>query len=105
MRARRTGMIVNVGSIGGKVVLPWLTLYSVSKYAVGALTDGLRMELKRDGVHTMLVCPGYVKTGFQKNVRSGQAPEKVQKARRFAITAGGSARTPSAAAWSATRAP
>jgi short-subunit dehydrogenase len=34
----------------------------------------------------MLVCPGYVKTGFQKNVLAGQAPDKVQKARRFAIT-------------------
>ena len=45
MRARHSGMIVNVGSIGGKVVLPWMTLYSASKYALGALTEGLRMEL------------------------------------------------------------
>ena len=38
------------------------------------------------GVRTMLVCPGYVLTGFQKNVRAGQAPQKVQEGRRFAIT-------------------
>jgi short-subunit dehydrogenase len=87
MRARRSGMLVNVGSIGGKVVLPWMTLYSVTKSALGALTEGQRIELMRDGVRTMLVCPGYVKTGFQNNVRAGQSPEKVQKARRFAITA------------------
>jgi short-subunit dehydrogenase len=86
MRSRRSGMIVNVGSIGGKIVLPWMTLYTVSKYAVGALTEGLRMELRRDGVRTMLVCPGYVKTGFQQNVLSGQAPGKVLSGRRFAIT-------------------
>jgi short-subunit dehydrogenase len=86
MRAQRSGMLVNVGSIGGKVVLPWLTLYSVTKSALGALTEGQRVELMCDGVRTMLVCPGYVKTGFQQNVRSGQAPEKVQNARRFAIT-------------------
>ena len=86
MRARRSGMLVNVGSIGGKVVLPWMTLYSVTKSALGTLTEGQRMELMRDGVRTMLVCPGYVKTGFQKNVRAGQAPEKVMNARRFAIT-------------------
>src|SRR5450759_4886792 len=79
-------MLVNVGSIGGKVVLPWMTLYSVTKSALGALTEGQRIELMRDGVRTMLVCPGYVKTGFQKNVRFGQSPEKVQKARCFAIT-------------------
>jgi len=86
MRERHSGMVVNVGSIGGKMVLPWMTVYSASKFAVGALTEGLRMELMRDGVRTLLVCPGYVLTGFQKNVRSGEAPEKVKQGRRFAIT-------------------
>ena len=69
-------MIVNVGSIGGKMTLPWMTLYSASKYAVAALTEGLRMELMRDGMRTMLVCPGYVKTGFQQHVTAGEAPER-----------------------------
>ena len=80
-------MIVNVGSIGGKMTLPWMTVYSASKYAVGSLTEGLRMELKRDGIRTMLVCPGYVKTGFQQHVTAGEAPEKVKQSRRFAVTA------------------
>src|SRR5471030_3030789 len=62
MRARKSGMVVNVGSIGGKMTLPWLTIYSASKYAVGALTEGMRMELMRDGIRTLLVCPGYVLT-------------------------------------------
>jgi short-subunit dehydrogenase len=87
MRARRTGVVVNIGSIAGKVTLPWMTLYSATKSAVGALTEGLRMELRRDGVHAMLVCPGYVTTGFQKNVLAGAAPPLVVRARRFAITA------------------
>jgi short-subunit dehydrogenase len=80
-------MIVNIGSIGGKMVLPWSTLYSASKYAVGALTEGLRMELRHDGVHAMLVCPGYVKTGFQEHVRGGDVPADVLRSRRYAITA------------------
>ncbi len=87
MRARRSGMIVNVGSIGGKVPLPWMTLYCASKYALGALTEGLRMELKRDGIRTMIVCPGYVKTAFQRNARGGPIPSSVERGRRFAITA------------------
>lgn len=87
MRARRSGTIVNVGSIGGKVTLPWMTLYSSTKFAVGSLTEGLRMELRGSGVHAMLVCPGYVTTGFQKNVLAGAAPPLVVRARRFAITA------------------
>jgi len=87
MRERRSGMVVNVGSIAGKMTLPWLTIYSASKYALGSLTEGLRMELRADGVRAMLVCPGYVLTGFQKNVIAGQAPPKVLEGRRFAVTA------------------
>jgi short-subunit dehydrogenase len=86
MREKRSGMIVNVGSIGGKMTLPWMTLYSASKYAVGSLTDGLRMELRRDNVKAMLVCPGYVKTGFQEHVMAGHAPDGMIRARRMAIT-------------------
>jgi short-subunit dehydrogenase len=85
MRERRAGMIVNVGSIAGKVSLPWMTLYSVSKCALSSLTEGLRMELRRDNIRTMIVCPGYVKTAFQQHVRAGQPPERVIKGRRFAI--------------------
>jgi short-subunit dehydrogenase len=86
MRERHSGCIVNVGSIAGKVTLPWMTLYSASKSAVGALTEGLRGELRRDGVHAMLVCPGYVKTRFQQNVIGGAPPTDIQRSRRFAIT-------------------
>lgn len=87
MRARGAGMVVNVSSIAGKVPLPWLTLYSASKFAVGAFTEGLRMELKRDGVRTMLVCPGYVRTAFQQHAGGGAAPDAILKARRFTISA------------------
>ena len=86
MRKRRSGTIVNVSSIGGKMPLPWMTLYSASKYAVTGLTEGLRMELRADGVKTLLACPGYVTTGFQQNVLTGQAPASVVRARRQAIT-------------------
>jgi len=86
MRARHSGMIVNVGSIAGKMTLPWLTIYSASKCALGALSDGMRMELRRDGVRTMIVCPGYVQTAFQQNARGGPPPEAMVRGRRFAIT-------------------
>ena len=86
MRRQRGGTIVNVGSIAGKVTLPWFTLYSASKYALGSLTDGLRMELRRDGIHAMTVCPGYVQTGFQSHVLAGRPPESMRRGRQFAIT-------------------
>src|ERR1700682_1370150 len=87
MRRQRGGTVVNVGSIAGKVTLPWFTLYSASKYALGSLTDGLRMELQPYGIHAMTVCPGYVKTAFQQHVLAGRPPEKVMQGKKFAITA------------------
>jgi short-subunit dehydrogenase len=86
MRERRSGMIVNIGSIAGKVTLPWFTLYSATKFALGALTEGLRMELGGDGIQTMVVCPGYVKTDFQAHALVGNAPDRLLKGRKFAIT-------------------
>ena len=87
MQNQRSGVIVNVSSIAGKVTLPWLTLYSASKFALGSLTDGLRMELHKYGIHSMSVCPGYVRTGFQSHVLAGAPPESVAGSRTFVITA------------------
>jgi short-subunit dehydrogenase len=87
MRRQKSGVIVNVSSIAGKITLPWFTLYSASKYALGSLTDGLRMELKPDGIHAMTVCPGYVQTDFQAHVLAGAPPDSMRRGRPSAITA------------------
>ncbi len=86
MRRRRHGCIVNVSSIAGRIPLPWFTLYSASKHALCALSDGLRMELRRDGIQVMTVCPGYVDTGFQDHVLGGRPPERIRRARTFAVS-------------------
>src|SRR5260370_21255093 len=67
MRERRSGMIVNIGSIAGKVTLPWFTLYSATKFALGALTEGLRMELADAGNRPVVVCASYVKNDLQNH--------------------------------------
>jgi short-subunit dehydrogenase len=87
MKQRQGGTIVNISSIAGLVTLPWFTLYSASKFALRSMTDGLRMELRRDGIHLINVCPGYVKTGFQQNALAGKPPDKLWRMRQFAITA------------------
>ncbi len=87
MRERKRGAIVNISSIAGKVTLPWFTLYSVSKFALGSLTDGLRAELKPDRIHVMAVCPGYVDTAFQAHALGERPPKPIAKGRRFAISA------------------
>ncbi len=86
MRSRRSGTVVNISSIAGQITLPWMTIYSASKFAVCSLTDGLRTELKPRGIHAMAVCPGYVKTEFQDHALGTAPPESIVKGKRFAIT-------------------
>ena len=85
MRAQKSGTIVNVASIAGKVTLPWMTLYSGSKFALVSLTDGLRMELREEGIHAMTVCPGYVRTEFHSHA-VGEPPPKIVDFLKRAIT-------------------
>jgi hypothetical protein len=83
----RGGAVVNISSIGGKVPLAWLSLYSASKYALNAYSDGLRMELHGRGIQVLSVCPGFVETPFRDNVLMGKIPPAVNRQRRFMITA------------------
>jgi NAD(P)-dependent dehydrogenase (short-subunit alcohol dehydrogenase family) len=56
--------IVTVGSIGGRIGLPYNSMYSASKSATMLYTDSLRMELAQDGVAVSLVEPGDLKPGM-----------------------------------------
>ncbi len=77
MLAQRGGTIVNIGSVGGLVSLPWAVTYCASKFALHAVDDSLYRELKPKGIHVMKVCPGIISTRFRENVLSGVAPPRV----------------------------
>jgi NAD(P)-dependent dehydrogenase (short-subunit alcohol dehydrogenase family) len=59
---RATGRIVNIGSIAGRTVAPFVVPYGMSKHAVEALSDGLRLELEEAGIKVAVIEPGAVKT-------------------------------------------
>jgi len=63
MRERRSGRIVNISSIGGKISVPHLLPYSASKFALVGLSEGLRAELAKDGIAVTTVTPGLMRTG------------------------------------------
>lgn len=64
MRERRWGRIVNVSSMGGRMTLPGGGAYHATKYAVEALSDAMRYELRPFGIDVVLVEPGPVNTNF-----------------------------------------
>ncbi|MCF0068856.1 SDR family oxidoreductase [Dyadobacter sp. CY261] len=64
MRKNRSGVIVNVSSMGGRVAFPFSTLYHATKYAVEGLSESLQFELGPLGIRVKLVEPGGYKTDF-----------------------------------------
>ncbi|HWO37955.1 MAG TPA: SDR family oxidoreductase [Candidatus Acidoferrum sp.] len=64
LRAKRRGLVINVGSILGRITLPFFGLYGASKYAVEAMSDSYRYELSQLGVDVVLVQPSAYPTNM-----------------------------------------
>ena len=73
MRAQRSGTIVNVTSMGGKITTPLGAWYHATKFALEALSDCLRMEVAHFGIDVVVIEPGGIRTEW-----SGIAAEKVR---------------------------
>jgi NADP-dependent 3-hydroxy acid dehydrogenase YdfG len=64
MVKRNAGDVVNIGSVGGRWILPGSVVYCATKFAVRAITDGLRMDLIGKKIRVTNIEPGMVKTEF-----------------------------------------
>jgi short-subunit dehydrogenase len=64
MRREGRGRIVNLSSMGGKLTFPGGGIYHATKYAVEAISDALRFEVRGFGVHVSVIEPGLIKTNF-----------------------------------------
>ena len=71
MIARQSGHIVTISSLSGKISTPRRSAYAASKHALHGFFDALRSEVYKDGVHVLLVCPGYVKTNLSLHALTG----------------------------------
>ena len=79
MLARKSGSIVNITSIGGKVAVPHLLPYTASKFAATGFSEGLHAELRSKGVRVTTVCPGLMRTGsYLRAFFTGDAEREYQ---------------------------
>ncbi|AOK31816.1 hypothetical protein WS67_20425 [Burkholderia singularis] len=109
MKQQRSGCIVNMSSVAGKIARPLSSIYDATKHALEAISDGLRGELKQFGIRVLVIEPGFVQTEFTdiaKTISSeyyGKYPEyqtllqvhvrRDERWRRFAADADEVART------------
>ncbi|MGI9019253.1 MAG: SDR family NAD(P)-dependent oxidoreductase [Solirubrobacterales bacterium] len=64
MRAAGEGRVVNISSMGGRLTFPGGGIYHATKYAVEAISDAMRFELRGFGVHVVCIEPGLIRTEF-----------------------------------------
>jgi short-subunit dehydrogenase len=87
MRQQGGGTIINISSVAGHIPIPFHAPYSATKFALNAMGKAARVELQRDGIHVLTVCPGYVRTAFSENAVRGNELKKVRPGSVRGITA------------------
>src|ERR1035438_4853459 len=87
MRQQGGGTIINISSVAGHIPLPFHAAYSATKFAMNAIGKAAGVELQKDGLHVLTVCPGYVQTAFSQNVVLGNERKKVRPDSVRGITA------------------
>jgi NADP-dependent 3-hydroxy acid dehydrogenase YdfG len=75
MRRRHDGLIINIGSILGRVTFPFIGIYGASKFAVEALTDSLRYEVSQLGIEVVEVQPSTYPTNFLASIQTPEDSE------------------------------
>lgn len=72
MRKQRSGRIINVSSLAGRIGLPIASAYVSSKFALEGLSESLKYEVQDFGIYVILIEPGVIKTNFIKNLKIGK---------------------------------
>ena len=75
MVERKSGIIVNVASLAGKNPIAGGTAYAASKHAVLGFSKSLMLEVRKNGVRVLAICPGSVDTALIRNIRPPSAQE------------------------------
>jgi NAD(P)-dependent dehydrogenase (short-subunit alcohol dehydrogenase family) len=78
MRAQRWGKVVNLSSMGGRLTFPGGGLYHATKYAVEALSDALRFEVRGFGIDVILIEPGLIVTRFGETAAGSVASAQTE---------------------------
>ena len=79
MRQRGSGLIINVSSLAGKLVIPFQTHYAASKHAIEAFTEGLRQEVRPFGIKVAMIEPGDINTNFNNATQFSEREESAYK--------------------------
>ena len=92
MKTQKSGQIINLSSIGGHVVYPTAAVYCATKFAVGAISEGLRQEVGGD-IRVTVISPGTTESELADSISDETAIKGMQEFRRISIPATAIARS------------
>jgi NADP-dependent 3-hydroxy acid dehydrogenase YdfG len=78
MQRQKAGHFINVSSVAGHRVGPGFAVYAATKYAVRALSEGLRQEVKPYNIRTTVISPGAVATELPDSVTDPDASKRIR---------------------------
>ena len=84
MQAQGHGQVINISSIGGLAVSPTAAVYCATKFAVRAISDGLRQE--SDKIRVTVICPGVVESELADTISDETARSAMREFRRIALS-------------------
>src|SRR5690606_32962089 len=84
MQAQGHGQVINISSIGGLAVSPTAAVYCATKFAVRAISDGLRQE--SDKIRVTVICPGVVESELADTISDETARNAMREFRRIALS-------------------
>lgn len=79
MRNQKSGTIVNISSVAGRIGFPVSPAYISSKFALEGLSESMRYELSPFGINIIIIEPGVIKTNFMPSTKKSMKPDSVYK--------------------------
>ena len=85
-RTQRGGTIINISSIVGHLPIPYMGAYSATKHALNAISEAARLELERESIRVINVCPGRIQTNFGVNTVKGAEGKRLGESMQQGIS-------------------
>jgi NADP-dependent 3-hydroxy acid dehydrogenase YdfG len=86
MKAQGSGQFINISSIGGHAVFPTAAVYCATKYAVRAISEGLRQEQLAGDIRVTIISPGVVESELANTITDPNTKEAMNAFRQIALT-------------------
>lgn len=86
-KAQKSGQVINVSSVAGHLVSPTSAVYSATKYAVRAISEGFRQEVKPYNIRTTIISPGLTESELSQTISVEEVKTSIDELRKMSIPA------------------